>query len=266
GLTAATPAPPPPEIITFESDKYTLSPGEQATLYYEVMNATQIYLNDVKFDTDENSAKDTGMPLVFYDDLTTGDNQFCLTASNGVDTEGKCLWIVKSIVVRITHNAPLELGNSGAVDYADCTSLSPQVYDHTDGATFVGETCFEAEYCEGFFSFDISDVSAGVALESATLSLGSYSPTGNPAHLGQLHIIDVQYGTLDVYDKGWGGPAFTSVVPTSPPTVIDVTSQVEGRLGQSRFQLRLTFTYPYADGVKDGIWLYDPTLEITYYE
>jgi hypothetical protein len=95
GLTAASPAPPPPEIITFEADKYTLSPSEHATLNYEVMNATEVYLNDVEFDTDEGSAYDSGMHLVFYDDLSASSNQFCLNVSNGLDSVGECLWIEK---------------------------------------------------------------------------------------------------------------------------------------------------------------------------
>jgi len=88
GLTAAPPAPPPPEIITFESDKTTVYPGDCVELHWVVENATSITLNDQRliFDPD-------GQFVVCHEGPGTIADQYCLAASNGVDTVGECLFL-----------------------------------------------------------------------------------------------------------------------------------------------------------------------------
>jgi hypothetical protein len=235
---------PKPEIVLFMSDKDEVYPGECVTLQWTTRNATDLYLNSV------GVSNPAGQAIFCYGDLSLGDNVFRLSA---VNTAGSVFWdltIRAAPPPETTISAPYVPGKSGTVA-ADGRDL-PFVSPGDDG----NNTLYE-----GFMTFDIRGLPGNATIQSAYLNLGPCATNGDG--LGQLNVLNLQYGDLDAGDYAAGGAYIAAVDPCTIFS-IDVTSRVEAMKAEVYFQVRLYFSGSDFDGDVDDVTYTLPTLDITY--
>lgn len=235
---------PQPEIVAFLSDKDEVYPGECVTFQWTTRNAEEIYLETWPV------AVPAGEKIICYDEMGVGDNWFRLTAVNSVGSVFEDKLIRAEPPAETTISAPFVDGKSGSVssDGRDLPFVSPG----DDGSDNV---------YEGFMTFDIRGLPGNATIVSAYLNLGTCNPNGDG--LGQLHVLNLQYGDLDVGDYGAGGAYIASVDPCTVFS-IDVTDQVEAMKMEVEFQVRLHFDGSDFDGDIDDVTYDSPTLDITY--
>jgi hypothetical protein len=235
---------PQPEIVAFISDKDEVYPGECVTFQWTTRNADEIYLETWPV------AVPAGEKIICYDEMGVGDNWFRLTAVNSAGSVFEDKLIRAEPPPETTISAPFDAGKSGSVssDGRDSPFVSPG----DDGSDNV---------YEGFMTFDIRGLPGNATIVSAYLNLGACNPNGDG--LGQLHVLNLQYGDLDVGDYGAGGAYITSVDPCTVFS-IDVTDQVEAMKMEVEFQVRLYFDGSDFDGQIDDVTYDSPTLDITY--
>jgi hypothetical protein len=246
--TAALPSQPTtipqPEIVAFISDKDEVYPGECVTFQWTTRNADEVYLETWPV------AVPAGEKVVCYDEMGVGDNWFRLTAVNSVGSVFQDNLIKAEPPPETTIAAPFVPGMSGSIaaDGRDLPFVSPG--DDGDDTLY-----------EGFMTFDIRGLPGNAVIQSAYLNLGTCATNGDG--LGQLNVLNLQYGDLDAGDYAAGG-AF--IVAVDPCTVfsIDVTSQVEAMKTEVYFQVRLYFNGSDFDGDVDDVTYSSPTLDITY--
>jgi hypothetical protein len=244
-----TPVPttvPQPEIVAFLSDKDEVYPGECVTLQWTTRNAEEIFLETWPV------AVPAGEKIICYDEMAVGDNWFRLTATNSAGSVFEDKLIRAEPPPETIIPAPFVPGMSGSIssDGRDLPFVSPG----DDGSDF--------NY-EGFMTFDIRGLPGNASIVSAYLNLGTCDTNGDPAGLSQLHVLNLQYGDLDVGDYGAGGAYIASVDPCTIFS-IDVTDQVEAMKMEVYFQVRLHFDDSDYDGDVDDVTYSNPTLDITY--
>jgi hypothetical protein len=237
---------PQPEIVAFISDKDVVYPGECVTFQWTTRNAEEIYLETWPV------AVPAGEKIVCYDEMGVGDNWFRLTAVNSAGSVFQDLLIRAEPPAETTIAAPFVPGMSGSVssDGRDLPFVSPG----DDGSDNV---------YEGFITFDIRGLPGNATITSAYLNLGTCVTNGDPAGLSQLHVLNLQYGDLDVGDYGAGGAYITSVDPCTIFSIL-VTDRVEAMKKEVYFQVRLHFDGSDYDGDIDDVTYSNPTLDITY--
>ncbi|MBN1975990.1 MAG: hypothetical protein JW918_01205 [Anaerolineae bacterium] len=239
---------PMPEIVAFLSDTDVLYPGDCVTLQWTTRNASELYLNSA------GVSNPAGQATFCYADLSLGDNVFRLTA---VNSRGSVYWDVTVRVeppAEMTLSAPFVPDKSGSVS-AGGSVINTVVSPGDDGS----DTLYE-----GFMTFDIRALPANATIQSAYLNMGPCSTTGHPAtDLGQLSVVNLQYGDLNVTDYQAGGAYITSVDPCTIFS-IDVTDRVEAMKVEVFFQVRLYFSGSDFDGDIDDVTYSSPTLDITY--
>ena len=141
----------------------------------------------------------------------------------------------------------------------------PNVGDSSDGVGL-----------QAFLGFDISGIPAGSTISSVVVDLRDYDtlgdPFGSPLGDGCLRAYEHDYGTLDGSDYFTAAPVgalirwcSTSALDTA---AIDpeVASALQGKLGGSRFQLRLQFKPPETNGngAADAVRFGAVELTVTY--
>jgi hypothetical protein len=238
---------PQPEIVAFLSDKDEVYPGECVTFQWTTRNATEIYLETWPV------AVPAGERVVCYDEMGVGDNWFRLSATNSVGSVFEDKLIRAEPPAQTTISAPYVPAKSGSVssDGRDLPFVSPG----DDGSDFV---------YEGFMTFDIRGLSGNAAIVSAYLNLGPCSVKGHPGtDLGQLSVVNLQYGDLNATDYQAGGAYIAAVDPCTIFS-IDVTSRVEAMKKEVYFQVRLYFSSSDFDSEIDDVTYSSPTLDITY--
>jgi hypothetical protein len=235
---------PQPEIVAFLSDRDEVYPGECVTFQWTTRNADEIYLETWPV------AVPAGEKVVCYDEMGVGDNWFRLSAVNAAGSVFEDKLIRAEPPAETTISAPFVSGKSGSVaaDGRDLPFVSPG--DDGDDTLY-----------EGFMTFDIRDLPGNATIVSAYLNLGTCDTNGDG--LGQLHVLNLQYGDLDVGDYGAGGAYITSVDPCTIFS-IDVTDRVEAMKTEVEFQVRLHFNDSDYDGDVDDVTYSNPTLDITY--
>jgi hypothetical protein len=238
---------PKPEIVAFISDKDDVYPGECVTLQWTTRNATNLYLNSV------GVSNPAGQATFCYGDLVLGDNVFTLNAVNAGGSVSWDLAIQAKPPAETILSAPFVPGKSGTVaaDGRVIALVSPG----DDG----NNTLYE-----GFMTFDIRALPANATIQSAYLNLGPCSTTGHPAaDLGQLSVVNLQYGDLNATDYQAGGAYIAAVDPCTIFS-IDVTPRVEAMKAEVYFQVRLYFSGSDFDGDVDDVTYSSPMLDITY--
>jgi hypothetical protein len=235
---------PKPEIVAFLSDKDEVYPGECVTFQWTTRNATEIYLETWPV------AVPAGEKVVCYDEMGVGDNWFRLSAVNSAGSVFEDKLIRAEPPPETIISAPYVPGKSGSVssDGRDLPFVSPG----DDGSDFV---------YEGFMTFDIRGLPGNATIVSAYLNLGPCDTNGGG--LGQLSVLNLQYGDLDAGDYAAGGAYIASVDPCTIFS-IDVTDRVEAMKMETDFQVRLAFSGSDFDGDVDDVTYSSPTLDITY--
>jgi hypothetical protein len=87
--------------------------------------------------------------------------------------------------------------------------------------------------------------------------------SGNPSSLGQLHVVNLQYGGLDPGDYAAGGAYIASIGACSSGP-LDVTSRVQAMVMEVEFQVRIYFDGSNWDGEVDDTTYSGPSLEVVY--
>jgi hypothetical protein len=235
---------PQPEIVAFLSDKDEAYPGECVTFQWTTRNADEVYFDQYVV------AVPAGERIVCYDEMVVGDNWFRLSAVNSVGSVFEDKLIRAEPPPETTISAPFDAGRSGTIssDGRDLPFVSPG----DDGSDNV---------YEGFMTFDIRGLPGNATIVSAYLNLGPCDTNGGG--LGQLSVLNLQYGDLDVGDYAAGGAYIASVDPCTIFS-IDVTDQVEAMKTEVEFQVRLAFSGSDFDGDVDDVTYTSPTLDITY--
>jgi hypothetical protein len=235
---------PKPEIVAFISDKDDVYPGECVTLQWTTRNATNLYLNSV------GVSNPAGQATFCYGDLVLGDNVFTLNAVNAGGSVSWDLTISAEPPPETILSAPYVPGKSGTVA-ADGRDL-PFVSPGDDG----NDTLYE-----GFMTFDIRGLPGNATIQSAYLNLGPCSTNGGG--LGQLNVVNLQYGDLNASDYQAGGAYIAAVDPCTVFSIL-VTDRVEAMKTEVYFQVRLYFSGSDFDGDVDDVTYSSPTLDITY--
>lgn len=241
--TPTTTPVPSPEIVDLSASLYTVTSSECTTIYWQTRNA-----NDVRLNQQVVSA--SGDRTVCWADLTSGMNTFELEASNGIETAMQYLTITK--VESQQLSAPFVHDRSGSI--ASDGHTLPFVSPGDDGS--------DVDY-EGFITFDIGALPGNATVESAYMNLGDCATNGDPASLGGLDVLNLQYGDLDAGDYASGGAYITSIDPCTIFS-IDVTDQVQAMVLEWFFQIRLSFPGSNFNGVVDDVTYSSPSLDITY--
>lgn len=125
-----------------------------------------------------------------------------------------------------------------------------------------------------FLSFDISAIPAGATISQVKVDFSDYDTLGDPfAGLGCLRAYLDTYGVLDAsdYTEGMMLLAVDSWCSTADLDSIDASdlmkTSLQGKLGESRYQLRLQFgTSSDLDGIADMVRLGDLKLIVSYFE
>jgi hypothetical protein len=231
-------------IVAFISDKDVVYPGECVTFQWTTRNATEIYLETWPV------AVPAGEKIVCYDEMGVGDNWFRLTAVNSVGSVFEDKLIRAESPAETTISAPFVPGLSGFVSADGIVG----------GIVSPGDDGNDTLY-EGFMTFDIRGLPANATVTAAYLNLGPCSTNGDG--LGQLQVLNLQYGDLDAGDYAAGG---AYIAPVDPCTIfsIDVADRVEAMKMEVYFQVRLHFNDSDYDGDIDDVTYTSPTLDITY--
>jgi hypothetical protein len=235
---------PQPEIVAFLSDNDEVYPGECVTFQWTTRNAEEIYLETWPV------AVPAGEKVVCYDEMGVGDNWFRLSAVNSAGSVFEDKLIRAEPPAETTISAPFVSGKSGSVS-ADGRDL-PFVSPGDDG----DDTLYE-----GFMTFDIRSLPANATVTAAYLNLGTCATNGDG--LGQLSVLNLQYGDLDAGDYAAGGAFIAAVDPCTVFSIL-VTDRVEAMKTEVYFQVRLSFSGSDFDGDVDDVTYDSPTLDITY--
>ena len=125
---------------------------------------------------------------------------------------------------------------------------------------------------EAFLSYDISGIPAGSTINEVKHDFSAYTIIGNPfGSLGVLNAYATNYGpTLEPGDfvigfppgkiADWGSAAALNTIEVSA----DLKTNLQSKVGTSRFQLRLQFAGSNLDAVKDRITFTNPRLIVKY--
>jgi len=266
-------APPPatrPVIISFFADRPTITPGQYATLSWEVQGATNLTLSSIGPVTAKNTV--TVQP--------TATTTYVLTASNsaGTSTAGYTVNVQTSIPsgerTVILRPLAFESGSlvrgGGYLDYYRYSSIC------------AGDTITNAA-SRAFLSFDISSIPHNAVIREAILDLGNYTADGTPTYMksgwgnmGALEVYHVQYTDLDY--KAYNQTAQLTANGTFidyplSPWAWDVKDSIDGQpviqslvqQGDSRCQFRIQFfTTTNWDSISDMLCFDSATLTIKY--
>ncbi|HDM22171.1 MAG TPA: hypothetical protein ENG20_00080, partial [Methanomicrobia archaeon] len=142
----------------------------------------------------------------------------------------------------------------------------------TDNSIYLGEYTAGDTYGNMgrrvFLTFDISEISPGVSIDSVKLDLTHYSISGDPFHdLGTFYVDGIDYGnTLNTSDYYLGANpiiATYSSPPSSPLQNTTLKNYVTNALSSGKVQFRLRFLKNTDnDGALDGIYFNTITLTI----
>jgi hypothetical protein len=234
---------PPPAIVDLSASLQSVGPGECTTIYWQTRNANDVRLN-------QQVVAPSGDHTVCWGDLSSEMNDFELRASNGIETAMQSLTIIRLEPQRLS--APFVSDRSGSI--ASNGFTLPFVSPGDDG--------LDVDY-EGFITFDIATLPGNATIESAYMNLGDCATNGDPASLGGLDVLNLQYGDLDAGDYASGGAYITSIDPCTIFS-IDVTDQVQAMVMERFFQIRLSFPGSNFNGTVDDVTYSAPSLDITY--
>ena len=234
---------PSPEIVDLSASLYSVGSSECTTIYWQTHNANDVRLN-------QQAVAASGDRTVCWADLGSGMNTFELQASNGIETAMQSLTITR--VEPQQPSAPFVPNRRGSI--ASTGPTLPFVSPGDDG--------LDVDY-EGFITFDIGALPGNATIESAYMNLGDCATNGDPASLGGLDVLNLQYGDLDAGDYASGGAYITSIDPCTIFS-IDVTDQVQAMVLEWFFQIRLSFPGSDFDGTVDDVTYSSPSLDITY--
>jgi len=125
---------------------------------------------------------------------------------------------------------------------------------------------------QAFISYDISGIPSNATLLQVKDKFTSYSISGNPfGHLGVLNGYKMDFGVPLIpgdYITGfpvgnivdWGFSGILDVIEDQPALL----TALKGKLGKSRFRLRLQFAGTNNDGIADFVSFTNPSLIVTY--
>jgi len=272
----ATPTGTPPTIVTFYADRLIIAPGESVTLSWDVVDATNVTLENVG----QVSAKDTVM--LSPANTTT----YIITATNaaGKSTAG--------ITVAVQPSLPAEQTSGGMITLI---AISEESGSLVRGTGYLDYTKYETA-CAGdttlnmaskaFLSFDISPIPDNAIIEEAVLDLSNFTQYGDPSYMrsswgnmGALEVYHLQYGNFD--DIGFSAYTATAELTANgeftdyplSPWAWDVKNSNDGspviqnlvEQGASRAQFRIQFfTTTNWDSVRDMLCFDNASLTIKY--
>jgi hypothetical protein len=277
GTTAepSTPTPTSPTIVSFYVDRLAIAPGQQVTLSWEVLGATDVSITPLG----KVNAKDT---ITLQPSITT---TYVLKATNqaGTATAGITVVVQSSVPAGtsaertiVLQPVPLESGSlvrgAGYLDYTRYADVC------------AGDTSLNLA-SRAFLSYDISSIPHDAVVKETTLDLNNYTVYGAPTYaksiwgnMGAIEIYFVQYTNLDykAYTqeaKLTAGGKFNDY-PLSPWTA-DVNDSIDGepviqgliQQGNPRCQFRIQFfTSTNWDSTSDMFCFDNATLTIKYTE
>jgi hypothetical protein len=277
GTTAEpiTPAPTSPTIVSFYADRLIVTPGQQVTLSWEVLGATDVNISPVG----QVNLKDT---ITLQPSATT---TYILTATNsaGTATAGITVTVQSSVPTGtpaektlILRPVSLESGSlvrgAGYLDYARYANVC------------AGDTISNSA-SRAFLSFDISQIPYNATVKEAILDLSNYTVYGVPTYMksgwgnmGALEVYFVQYTDL-------GYKAYTQNAKLTAngkfndyplsPWAWDVKNSIDGdpviqgliQQGNPRCQFRIQFfTTTNWDSISDMFCFDNATLTLKYAE
>jgi len=271
-----TPTITPPTVAAFYANRSAISPGEQVTLSWEVLTATDVAITSIG----KVKAKDT---MVI---TPSGTTTYVLTAVNsaGQSVASITVTVGPSVapgtageLVVVLPALPAESGSllkgGGYLDYTKRESAC------------VGDTDINLA-SRAFLSFDISALPRNITVKEAILDLSNYTMKGAPSYMrgqwgnmGALTIYHLQYGQFENLGfKAYTDPGKlvangeTTVYPRSP-WVLDVKDANDGvpviqnliQQGKARCQFRIQFfTSTNWDSTSDMLCFDNATLTIRY--
>jgi hypothetical protein len=142
------------------------------------------------------------------------------------------------------------------------------------GPTNIGDSPENAAR-QAFLSLDIAGIPASATITNVVADFRDYDIVGNPFSLGNdgcIRAYAQDFGTLDSGDYFNGDPTgsigrwcSTAELDVAAEQV-DMKAALQGKLGGSRFQIRIQFRPPLtnSDGADDVIRLGDVRLVVTY--
>ncbi|MBM3155322.1 MAG: hypothetical protein FJ008_08340 [Chloroflexi bacterium] len=266
----------PPIIAAFYANRSAILPGEQVTLSWEVLAATDVAITSIG----KVKAKDT-MAIT-----PSGTTTYVLTAVNSAGQS------VASITVTVGPSATPGTPGELVVVLPALSSESGSLlkgggyldYTRRESAC-VGDTDINLA-SRAFLSFDISALPRNITVKEAMLDLSNYTMKGDPSYMrgqwgnmGALPIYHLQYGKFeDLGFKAYTDPGKlvangeTTVYPRSP-WVLDVKDASNGEpviqnlihQGKARCQFRIQFfTSTNWDSTSDMLCFDNATLTIKY--
>ncbi|MBM3154662.1 MAG: hypothetical protein FJ008_04940 [Chloroflexi bacterium] len=270
------PAITPPTIAAFYANRSAISPGEQVTLSWEVLAATDVAITSIgKVKSRDNMAI-----------TPSGTTTYMLTAVNSAGQS------VASITVTVGPSATP--GTPGELVVV-LPALSSESGSLLKGGGYLDYTRRESA-CAGdtdinlasraFLSFDISALPRNITVKEAILDLSNYTMKGDPSYMrgqwgnmGALSIYHLQYGKFENLGfKAYTDPGKlvangeTTVYPHSPwvPDVKDASNgepviQNLIQQGKARCQFRIQFfTSTNWDSTSDMLCFDNATLTVRY--
>jgi hypothetical protein len=147
----------------------------------------------------------------------------------------------------------------------------------SDGVTYAARNAGDTGTnlsAQGFLSFSISTIPAGSVVTNVTFNLTGYDTLGEPFDdLGCMYLYQHDYGSIDAGDFVAGSPsgALTRICGASglgsAVADNDFIGAVQGKVGSSRFQIRLQFsdTAVTTDGESDMVRFPLVVMTVRYY-
>jgi hypothetical protein len=218
-----------PVINSFTVSPASITPGQSATLRWDVTGCT-----NVTIDQSIGAVSLNGTRLVSPDKTTT----YTLNAVNEIGTSAATV----QIIVGETPVTKVDLysiaAEDGQVRKDGYVGSAPIVGDTKSGMTI-----------QAFFSFDLSSIPEGATIKSVSLYLPAADAFGSPFEvLGRLYMYECRYTQLKPSDFA-SGPALPGALYSSNSFYEDSISSpqlfdaVQSRFdeGSNRFQIRLQF-------------------------
>lgn len=247
-----------PVVDLFEASPPDIAEGESSTLSWSISGAST-----VRIDPGIGNVALTGNRVV----SPTKTTIYTLTATNEMGSVTATTEVAVAAVPLHTVELFSIAAEDGQVRRDGYVGPEPNVGDIVPIRTDIA--------MQAFLSFDISMISTGAIIKSASLDLTTGSIFGSPfAYLGRMLVYEDQYDLLDS-DDFVIGPALlgalytTSAVPTKPFTSSLLTDAIQAQVdkGSARFQIRLQFekqTFFNSEGDYLALGAGKPKLVITY--
>ncbi|HEX7364974.1 MAG TPA: hypothetical protein VF366_07410 [Dehalococcoidia bacterium] len=218
-----------PVINSFSASPATIGPGQSSVLSWDVTGCTT-----VNIDQSIGNVALSGTRVV----SPTKNTTYTLTAVNDLGTSVATTQVIFSQTPTTKLVLPSIAEEDGQVRRDGYVSNVPLVGDTKSGTAI-----------QAFFSFDISMIPQGTAIESVSLDLPASDLFGSPFEvLGRLFIYEYEYTQLTSKDFASGmampGSLYSSngliTGSISPDTLL---SAVQAKIdeGSSRFQIRVQF-------------------------